>query len=221
MRASLIIEGLEISAAILAGGRATRLGGADKASLVIGGARIVDRQLAALAGVSDDIRIVANEASRYADLGVRVVPDAIAGAGPLGGVYTALLDARHDRVLILACDLPFVPAAFLERLAAESGTPGEHVQVDAVVPRTRRGLEPLCAVYWKGCAVRLQSRIARGELRMTALLADLHVRELGHDVLAPYDEEALFDNVNTPHDYARAKGRVELDEQPFEDRITE
>ena len=218
MRASLIIECLKISAAILAGGRATRFGGADKASLVVGGSRIVERQLAALAGVSDDVRIVANDAARYADLGVRVVPDAIAGAGPLGGLYTALLDARHDCVIVLACDLPFVPAALLERLAAESGT-GQ--QVDAVVPRTARGLEPLCAVYRKDCAARARAQIARGDLRMTALLADLHVRELGRDALAPFDGEALFENVNTPHDYARAKDRVELDEKPFEDRITE
>ena len=209
---------MEISAAILAGGRATRLGGADKASLVVGGLRIVERQLAAIGAVTDDVRIVANDAARYAALGVRVVPDLIAGVGPLGGLYTALVDARHDRVLVLACDLPFVPAALLERLAMESGTAQ---QVDAVVPRTARGLEPLCAVYWKACAGRAQAQIARGDLRMTALLADLHVRELGRDVLAPYDGEALFENVNTPHDYARARGRVELDEKPFKDRITE
>jgi molybdopterin-guanine dinucleotide biosynthesis protein A len=209
---------LEISAAILAGGRAARFGGADKASLVVGGARIVERQLAALSSVSSDIRIVANDAARYADLGVRIVPDAIAGAGPLGGVYTALMDARYDRVLVLACDLPFLPAAFLERLGIESGT-GQ--QVDAVVPRSARGLEPLCAVYRKDCAGRARAQIARGDLRMTALLAELHVRELGHDALAPYDGGALFENINTPHDYARAKGRVELDEKPSEDRITE
>jgi molybdenum cofactor guanylyltransferase len=209
---------LEISAAILAGGRATRLGGADKASLVVGGARIVERQLAALGAVTRDVRIVAPDPARYADLGVRVVADAIEGAGPMGGLYTALVDARHTRVLVLACDLPFVPAALLERLAAESRT-GE--EIEAVVPRSARGLEPLCAIYRKECAGRVRDRITRGDLRMTALLADLRVRELGHDALVPYDGESLFENVNTPHDYARARGRGELDEKPFEDRITE
>jgi molybdopterin-guanine dinucleotide biosynthesis protein A len=212
---------LGISAAILAGGLARRLGGADKASLVIGGSRIIERQLAALAAVTGggrDVVIVANDPSRYRDLGVRIVADVIAGAGALGGLYTGLLDARHDRLLVLACDLPFVSAALLERLAVESGT-GE--QVDAVVPRSARGLEPLCAVYRRGIATRVKRRIDAGELRMTALLADLTVRELGHDVLAPYDDGALFENVNTPHDYARARGLGELDEKPSEDRITE
>jgi molybdopterin-guanine dinucleotide biosynthesis protein A len=218
---------LEISAAILAGGRATRLGGADKASLVVGGTRIVERQLRALAGIAGDVRIVVgqsvadsgrNAAERYGDLGVPVVADAIPGAGALGGLYTALIDARHERVLVLACDLPFVSAALLERLAVEILGVEE---LDAVVPRSARGLEPLCAAYRTRCAAVAKDHIARGELRMTALLADLAVRELGGDALAPYDAGALFENVNTPHDYARARNLGALDEKPSEDRITE
>ena len=50
------------------------------------------------------------------------IADAVAGAGPLGGLYTALLDARHDRVLVLACDMPFVTTALFERARAESAT---------------------------------------------------------------------------------------------------
>jgi hypothetical protein len=47
------------------------------------------------------------------------------------------------------------------------------------------------------------------------------VRVRGREAAAPYDEQSLFENVNTPHDHARARGRVELNEKPFEDRITE
>jgi molybdopterin-guanine dinucleotide biosynthesis protein A len=211
-----------VSAAILAGGRARRLGGVDKASLPIGRARIIDRQLAALSAVADDIRIVANDRERYAGLGLRVIADVIPDAGPLGGLYTALLDGTHERVLILACDLPFVTPALLHRLVAESGS-AEQVDraIDAVVPRSRRGLEPLCAVYMKDCAGGARARIDRGELKVAAFLADLRVRELGPEALAPYDDGSLFENVNTPHDHARARGWVELNEKPFEDRITE
>jgi molybdopterin-guanine dinucleotide biosynthesis protein A len=208
-----------MSAAILAGGRATRFGGADKASLVIGGRRILDRQLAALRSVATDIRIIANEPARYTASGVPVCPDAVAGVGPLGGVYTALLAARHDAVLVLACDLPFVTAAFLERLIAESLAEDG---VDAVVPRGRRGLEALCALYRKRCAAIARRQIDAGELRMTALLGALRVRELERDgSLAAEDEGTLFENVNTPHDYARARSRLAPDEKPFKDRITE
>jgi molybdopterin-guanine dinucleotide biosynthesis protein A len=210
--------GLSVSAAILAGGRARRLGGADKAQLAIGGARIIDRQLAALSAVADDIRIVANDRERYAGLGLRVIADAVPEAGPLGGLYTALLDATHDRMLILACDLPFVTPALLQRLVDESGTGQE---IDAVVPRSARGFEPLCALYMTRAAAAARVRIERGDLRVAGLLADLRVRELGPEALAPYDGGSLFENVNTPHDHARARGWVELNEKPSEDRITE
>jgi molybdopterin-guanine dinucleotide biosynthesis protein A len=214
--------GLGVSAAILAGGRARRLGGVDKASLPIGRARIIDRQLAALSAVTDDIRIVADDRERYAGLGLRVIADVIPDAGPLGGLYTALVDAAHQRVLILACDLPFVTPALLHRLAAESDSP-EQVDraIDAVVPRSARGLEPLCALYMKDCAGAARARIERGDLKVAGFLADLRLRELGPEALAPYDDGSLFENVNTPHDHARARGWVELNEKPFEDRITE
>jgi molybdenum cofactor guanylyltransferase len=210
--------GLGVSAAILAGGRARRFGGADKASLPLGRARIIDRQLAALAAVADDVRIVAAARDGCAAPGIRVIPDAVADAGPLGGLYSALLDAAHERVLILACDLPFVTTALLERLVAESGSGQE---IDAVVPRSARGLEPLCALYMTRAADAARARIDRGDLRVAGLLADLRVRELGPEALAAYDAGSLFENVNTPHDHARARGWVELNEKPSEDRITE
>jgi molybdopterin-guanine dinucleotide biosynthesis protein A len=208
---------LVVSAAILAGGRARRFGGADKAQLAVGRARIIDRQLAALSAVADDIRIVCNDPDRYATLGVRVIPDAIRDAGPLGGIYSALLDARHDRVLVLACDLPFVTAELLGRLIEES-TNGD---VDAIVPRSARGLEPLCALYAARCAAAARDRIQRGTLQAAGLLDVVRTRILEPEVLAPYDEGALFENVNTPHDHERARGWVELNEKPSKDRITE
>jgi len=209
---------VEVSAVILAGGRARRLGGADKASLPVGHARIIDRQLAALSALTDDLRIVANDAARYADLGVRVIPDAIADAGPLGGIYSALTDARHEWTIVLACDLPFVTAALLERLIAEIGTGDD---IDAVAPRSARGLEPLCAIYHRRCAGVAESMIARGDLAASGLLDVVRIRVLERDALAAYDAGALFENVNTPHDHERARAWVELNEKPSEDRITE
>jgi molybdopterin-guanine dinucleotide biosynthesis protein A len=207
-----------IPAAILAGGRARRLGGADKASLMVGGLRIIDRQIAALARVTDDIRIVANDPGRYAALGLRVIPELIPDAGPLGGIHAALEDAGPPGVLVLACDMPFVTTALIEALVVEFGA-GE--EIDAVVPRSSRGVEPLCAVYAARCADAARRRIERGELRTAGLLGDVRVRELGSEVLARYDEGTVFLNVNTPHDYARATGRIELNEKPYKDRITE
>jgi molybdenum cofactor guanylyltransferase len=206
-----------VSAAILAGGRARRLGGVDKAALLLGGSRIIDRQLAILIGVSDEVLIVANDAARYAAFQLPVFPDLVPGAGALGGVYTALEAARHELVLVLACDLPFITRELLDRLIADADT-----AVDAVVPRSTRGLEPLCAVYRKRCAPAIRERIDRGALQVSAWVDGLRVREIDPVALEPYDPLGrLFVNVNTPHDYARATTWVEGNQEPPEDRITE
>jgi molybdopterin-guanine dinucleotide biosynthesis protein A len=110
-----------------------------------------------------------------------------------------------------------VTADLLDRLITEADD-----TVDAVVPRSRRGLEPLCAVYRKRCAPVLRERIETGALQLLALPDVLRVREVGPAALAPYDATGrLFANVNTPHDYARARAWVEGNQEPPEDRITE
>jgi molybdenum cofactor guanylyltransferase len=205
-----------VSGAILAGGRAERMAGADKAALEIAGRTILDRQLAELHDLAEDVLIVANDIARYQDRQARIVPDRIAGAGALGGLYTALAEARCDVVLVIACDMPFVTRALLARLLTEL-----RPEDDAVVPRSTRGLEPLCAVYRQRCAEVARAQIERGELEVARLGRALRVRELGPETLAPYGGDHAFENVNTPHDYARARSLVELTAKPSEDRITE
>ncbi len=171
------------SAAILAGGRATRFGGRDKSALVVDGRTILDRELEALADIADDVQIVRD--------------DLIPGCGPLGGVHTALTRARHELVIVLACDMPFVTAPFLSYLLSIADG------WDLVVPRTERGYHPLCAVYRRTCLPAVTRRLAERHLRMTALFSDVRVREVsGDDVDRFGHRDRLLANVNTPAELA-------------------
>ncbi len=206
-----------LGAAILAGGRARRLGGVNKGALPLGSSAIVDRQLEAIRTVATHIFVVGGAAEAWARRGLRVVPDELPDTGPLGGIWTALSQSPCDRTLILACDLPFVTATLLARIAAEPG--------DVVVPRSARGLEPLCAIYSARCLADIRSRIDRGALEASTLPAGVDVVELGPEIVAAYDPDGrLFLNVNTPHDYERAKGMIDVnldsDHESKEDRIT-
>jgi len=192
------------TAAILAGGRARRLGGRDKSRLVIGGRTILARQLDVLQRVVTRIVIVANAPEQYTDAGVPVLPDAVPGSGSLGGIYTALADAQGP-VLILACDMPFVTAPFLARVI-EAGR-----EADIAIPRGHDGYQPLCANYAPACAGPLLRRIEQGALKVVDLLADVRVRELGPDEIAPFDPDGLLLlNVNTADDVARAERAAQL-----------
>jgi len=191
-----------VTAAILAGGRASRFDGRDKSALVIGGSRIIDRELEALSPVASEILIISNDAARYAGLGIPVVGDRVAGAGPLGGIYSALVSARHPWVLIVACDMPFVSTTLFETLVGAMDD-----DADAVVPRSAQGLEPLCAIYAQRAAPILKRRLDAHAWRVGEMIAELRVREIAGAALAGLDDGRLFENVNTPHDYARARGK--------------
>jgi molybdopterin-guanine dinucleotide biosynthesis protein A len=194
------------TAAILAGGRASRFGGADKSSLVVGGRSILDRQLDVLANLTPHVFMVSRSTSLRWETRTPVVLDRTARAGPLGGIYTALLEAPTDQVLVLACDMPFITAPFLSRLMALGNGP------EAVVPCDASGRHPLCASYTRRIADRLEERLGAGNFRVLDALDALDVRDVGPDELAEFDPDGrLLMNINTPDDYARACAAAEGD----------
>ena len=184
------------SAAILAGGQASRFGGRDKSALIVEGLPILDRQMAALSQVADEVMLVVGEQMPAPRADVRIVRDRVSASGPLGGLDAALAAARHDTLVLLACDMPFVTERLLRHLLAL--TPG----ADAVVPRTERGYHPLCAAYTRACQPAIAAHLARGQLRMVEFLADVRVRVVGGDELAALgDHHRLLANINTPAEY--------------------
>ena len=195
------------TAAILAGGESRRLGTRHKARLRLGGASVLDRQLALLGKVVGRTIIIANDPEVYGGYGVPVVADLAPHRGALGGLYTAVQAAGTDRTLVIACDMPFLTEPLVGYLVEAGRT------VDIAIPRTARGYEPLCATYSRGSAAELLRRIdeKRFKLSDVALIAGLSIREIASKELERFGpEDVLFFNINTPDDYARA---IELAER--------
>jgi molybdopterin-guanine dinucleotide biosynthesis protein A len=189
-----------VDAAILAGGRARRLGGQDKRALRVGPTTILERQLAALDGIVDRVFVVGADPMAGGGPLPAVVTDRLPNAGALGGLYTALCEAAGSHVLVVACDLPFVTTALLAKLISLADSTR-----DAVVPRSTDGLQPLCAVYARRLADEVRRRIESGRLKIQDLLGTIRVREFGPAEIATFDLEGrLFFNVNTPDDLAEA-----------------
>jgi molybdenum cofactor guanylyltransferase len=211
MVGAIMHEQAPLSAAILTGGRASRMGGLRKATLTVGGVPIIERQIATLRQVAHPVFIVTSaEAQPEADLDV--VRDQFPDRGALGGIHTAIAASPHDRTLVVACDMPFLSAALLSHMAG--------IDADLVIPRTERGYEPLCAVYSRACIRSIRERLTRGELEASRLPEGVRVAEVGPETLAAYDPDGLlFVNVNTPHDYERAKALLEERSKTSRDRI--
>lgn len=191
---------LSVAAAILAGGAARRFGGRDKSRLVVRGRSIIVRQVEVLGRVAGEILVIGPNAERFADLGLAVHADLIPGAGAMGGVYTALEVARADRVVVVACDMPFLDADVLRALI--DLTAG----ADAAWVRSADGPEPLFACYRREARFAIRDAIAAGHLKLANLGAVLRVRELGADDLQAFGRvDELLANLNSPADHSKVE----------------
>ena len=191
-----------VRGAILAGGGATRFGGRPKGLEIVAGERILDRVADVLASTLGSPPIVVANApdARAWRPDLRVVADVRPGLGALGGIYTAVLVAPAP-VVCVAWDMPFVTPALVRRLADGLRA------ADAVLPRGGgpRELEPLCAGYGPGCADAIASSLEEGDLRAVSFHARITVDILPlTEVARCGDPAALFFNVNTAEDLARA-----------------
>lgn len=186
-----------VAGAILAGGKATRMGGLAKSFLVVDGKRIVDRQLEVLRPLFEELLISANDAAAYAPLGLPVFPDALADQGPLSGILAVIEAARAPRVVAVACDMPWLSAEAL-RLIAETAP-----EADVVVPVVGGRPEPLFARYGKRCGPAIRARLAAGERKITRFFDDVVTHTIDEATLRALDPTLRFlHNCNTPQDLA-------------------
>ena len=189
---------------ILAGGQATRYGGLPKGLERVAGERVIDRVANVLTQTTDELLLIANDASASAWLpGVRVERDVRPGFGSLGGILSGVVHAGRP-ALIVAWDMPFVPAGLLAALREL----GERDHVDAAVPESgsRRGVEPLCAYYTPACVAPIERQIERGDLRVVGFYDDIRLARLGAELVRGFgDPERLFMNINTPDELALAE----------------
>jgi molybdopterin-guanine dinucleotide biosynthesis protein A len=185
----------DVTALILAGGKATRLGGIDKRELVVGGCTIFERQVAALTPCVAEILV----SSARQIVGYRTVADQVPDLGPLAGIASGLAAATTPWLIVIAGDMPHIDRALVELMLSRASA-----ESDAVGIRIGNLVQPLCTVLriavWRPIVA---ARMAERQLKVSALLTD-------EDVRVEWIEEAelraidpglhSLHNVNTPED---------------------
>lgn len=180
---------------ILAGGRASRLGGINKAFIEVGGERLIDRTLRVYRALFGEIIISTNSPLEYLEFDARIVTDIHRGKGPLGGIHAGLLHASCEQVFVSACDMPYLSEEFIRHMIAQAKG------YDLVVPVTANGFESLHAIYSRRCLPVIESQIERGELKVSLLFRKFKTREIPVDEIRRFDPEGrLFSNLNRPED---------------------
>jgi molybdopterin-guanine dinucleotide biosynthesis protein A len=188
-----------LTVTIQAGGLSSRLHG-DKALMPLAGKPLIEHVLQRVEGLGDELLITTNRPEAYAYLGVRLVRDAYPGAGPLGGLQTALRAASGETILVVACDMPFIELSLLEHML------GLAPKVDVVVPRPNDLYEPLQAVYARSCLPAIEKALKAGKQRVVSFFPDVRVLTIEDDILDRLDARGLsFFNINTLEDFTKAE----------------
>lgn len=193
----------------MAGGASTRFG-FDKASVELNGQTMLARMCGVAKEATGSVTVVA-VSGRYSELGVRLVEDHWPGQGPLGGIITALMDARaqnnqHIWCLIVGCDMPFLTNDWLTYLKDRALTSSAEV----IAPESASGLEPLCACWHTSATGKLQHAFEDGIRKVTEAMKRVSMEVIDEKDWARFDKSGrLFWNMNTPAEYEEARRILE------------
>jgi len=215
--------------AIVAGGRSTRFGDADKATAELAGTPMIRRVADRLAGADDPVPPGAARAGGgepvVDDVVVNCRPDqrdaieaAMAGyplpvacaldeepdLGPMAGIRNACRAAPGEYALVVACDMPFVDPSFAAHLFERAA---EH---DAAVPQLRdEWYQTTQAVYRADpMADACDAALARDARKIVEPLFELDYVVVGHDDILAVTDPDTFENCNTRAEFADADAQV-------------
>ena len=214
-------KSVPVTGVILAGGQSRRMG-ENKALMQLGDDPLIGHVIRRMRLVTDELLLVTNSPTEYANLNVPMHGDIFSGTGALGGIYTGLMHASHDAVLCVACDSPFLEPKLLTHLVSVLG------EYDAVMPYTYRRrqtpscqnkdigvtnpshntqitLQTLCAAYSKRCLPIIELMLRESELRVHALQERAYLNRISPEIWKAFDPKGMsFFNINTPEDFERA-----------------
>ncbi len=187
-----------VTGVVLCGGRARRMGGADKGLAPLRGRPMVAYVLDRFAPQVDQVLINANRSlDAYRAFGPEVIEDYIDGfPGPLAGVRCGLARASHGFVATVPCDAPGLPADLVARLLAVM------LERDAAAAVASSGgrTQPVFALYRRSVLPTLDGFLATRGRKVDEWHTEIGAVHVAFDGL-----EYAFANINTPEDLARAE----------------
>jgi molybdenum cofactor guanylyltransferase len=188
-----------IAAFILAGGRSLRMG-EDKAFMELAGKPLIVRAVDVAREAVRDVKIV-GDPLKFAAFGP-VIEDVYRDRGPLGGIHAALTNSAAEWNLILAVDLPFVPAQFLKYLLARA----ESSEATVTVPSVGKHFQPLCAVYRKAFVCVAERSLSEGKNKIDQLFPKVIVCAVSEEeIVANGFDASIFRNLNSPEEWRSAQ----------------
>lgn len=194
-----MISARDVKTYILSGGESRRMG-IDKGLAVLAGRPMVSFLLDSFSSMGIVPTIITNQPG-YTGMGYRTISDLTPGKGPMGGIYTALQDAR-SAVLIVSADTPFISDVVINSLLREA----DQTRISVIMNEGQ--VYPLCGIFPYELAEILKGNILFNRLRIMDLFSQYPT-----DYIRLRVDDAIFKNVNTPQDLVAASAYLQKKEQ--------
>lgn len=177
---------------VLAGGKGSRMGYVNKALLTVEGETFLERIAGQVRDIPEKLLSVGCYKMEKPE-GFQLVQDVIEEIGPMGGLYSGVLAAQSEMLLVLSCDIPFFQHEMIADLSDKM-----QADVDACVFVEKDGhVHPLCGIYRKRCLSVLESCIREKDYRMMSLLKQLRTRYI------EVTDIHMLENINTKKDWEK------------------
>ncbi|WOD19262.1 molybdenum cofactor guanylyltransferase MobA [Paraburkholderia kirstenboschensis] len=193
----------QITGLLLAGGRGTRMGGADKGLQTLHGEPLATHVLKRLAPQTGALLISANRhpdiyAALGGPFGAEIVADTLPEfPGPLAGLLAGLRATRNEYLLSAPCDTPWLPGDLAARLAqALAANAADIATVTTIEADGNVSLHPVFALLRTGLADDLAAFLAAGERKVRAWYARHKTVEVA------FTDERAFYNINSLQELA-------------------
>jgi molybdopterin-guanine dinucleotide biosynthesis protein A len=183
-----------ITGIILSGGKSSRMG-LNKAFIEIDGVPIISRIHGLFKELFQEIIIVTNEKELFGQFDANIFSDLLPNRGVLGGLYTGLFFSSFPHSFCVASDMPFLKESVIKYLMNSI----DHF--DVIVPKAEDGLQPLHAIYSKGCLKPMREIIGKGKYKVIDFYPMVKIKIIEQHEFRSLDPTGeSFINVNTPEE---------------------
>ena len=193
------MQNLNIATLILMGGQNKRMNGQHKAFLTLKDKtflQIIEENLS----IFSNIYLSVNDKNKFSHLSLPMIEDHYSAIGPMGGIYSALLEVPEDYLFVTACDMPYITAEFAHFMK-------EHLSpnVSCFALYDEEGFYyPLGAIYSKAALPYIEALLEQKCYRMQQLIKKSPSQGMALSD-TPFTK-AIFTNINTPKEYQAQLG---------------
>lgn len=184
---------MKVTAIILAGGKSSRMG-TDKGLVLLNRKPMIQHIIEAVQKTEiNDILIISNNLA-YKQFGLPVYSDIIKESGPLGGIYTGLVNSTTSRNMILSCDIPFINDEVMNVLLEDQS------QSPITVLKYKDRIHPLIGIFNTSIIPDLQAQISKNNLKVRELIQFKNATILDLETKILGIQSQVVANVNTKED---------------------